>query len=317
MILVVAEHHNGQIKGSTLSCLTAAEAIKQPVHVLVVGDAVDSAVEHARAITGVEQVLYAQHACFAHPLAEDMAELLLQLVKQNQYSHVMMANTSLAKDCIPRAAALLDMGQVSDIIAIIDANTYKRPIYAGNAIATVKSIDDTQFVTVRASSFDKCQVGPEPVAQLQLVAFESTNQLTRWVSDELSQADRPELTDADIVISGGRGLKDQATFALLAEIADQLGAAMGASRAAVDAGLVPNELQVGQTGQVVAPQLYIAIGISGAIQHLAGMKDSKVIVAINNDPDAPIFQVADYGLVADLFSVLPELKQHLKRGLTC
>ncbi len=310
MILVIAEHQNGQLKPSTLSCVTAAKALADDVHVLVAGDQCHAVAEQAATIDGVKTVWLADDAAYQHPLAELIAPLLVDQVKTHSFSHVIMPATSWGKDVMPRAAALLDVGQVSDVIRVESPDTFKRPIYAGNAIATVKTVDAVKCITVRVSAFAKATMSQAPV-EIKAVAFAAPETTTQWVSDALSQSDRPELSDANIVISGGRGLKDKATFEQLALIADKLGAAMGASRAAVDAGLVANELQVGQTGQVVAPDLYIAVGISGAIQHLAGMKDSKVIVAINNDADAPIFQVADYGLVADLFTVLPELQQRL------
>ncbi|MDF1655847.1 MAG: FAD-binding protein [Coxiellaceae bacterium] len=310
MILVIAEHNNGELKPSTLNCVTAAKALADDIHVLVAGDQSAAIAEQCATINGVSAVWHCDHPVYQHQLAENLAPLIAEHVKAQQYSHVLMATSSLGKDTLPRAAALLDVGQVSDIIAIESADTFKRPIYAGNAIATVKSLDNIKCITVRVSAFDKASCD-QAAADIKSVEFAAVELKTEWLSDQLSNSDRPELSDANIVISGGRGLKDKQTFDVLAQIADKLGAAMGASRAAVDAGLVANELQVGQTGQVVAPDLYIAIGISGAIQHLAGMKDSKVIVAINSDADAPIFQVADYGLVADLFTVLPELQQRL------
>ncbi|MDF1796193.1 MAG: FAD-binding protein [Coxiellaceae bacterium] len=310
MILVIAEHNNKALKASTLNCVSAAKALADDIHVLVAGDQSTAVAEQCATINGVSAVWHCDNAAYQHPLAENLAPLIADLAKKHGFSHLVMASSSLGKDTLPRAAALLDVGQISDIIAIESPDTFKRPIYAGNAIATVKSLDAIKCITVRVSAFDKV-VCDQAAVEINSVEFSVLELKTEWVSDQLSNSGRPELSDASIVISGGRGLKDKQTFDVLAKIADKLGAAMGASRAAVDAGLVANELQVGQTGQVVAPDLYIAIGISGAIQHLAGMKDSKVIVAINSDADAPIFQVADYGLVADLFTVLPELQQRL------
>ncbi|MDF1759193.1 MAG: FAD-binding protein [Coxiellaceae bacterium] len=310
MILVIAEHNNTELKASTLNCVSAAKLLADDIHVLVAGDQCAAVAEQCATITGVSAVWHCDNSAYLHPLAETVAPLIAEHVKSQGYSHVVMAASSLGKDTMPRAAAILDVGQVSDIISIESADTFKRPIYAGNAIATVKSLDVIKCMTVRVSAFDKAACDQAAV-DIKVVEFTPEAVSTEWVNDQLSNSDRPELSDASIVISGGRGLKDKETFAQLAQIADKLGAAMGASRAAVDAGMVANELQVGQTGQIVAPDLYIAVGISGAIQHLAGMKDSKVIVAINSDADAPIFQVADYGLVADLFTVLPELQQRL------
>ena len=258
-------------------------------------------------IEGVSNVLVADNAAFAHQLAENTADLVLSLA--SDYSHIVASATTTGKNFMPRVAALLDVAQISEIIDVVDADTFKRPIYAGNAIATVKSLDTKKVITVRASSFDL--QNKQAAASITTINANLENQLSSFVSVEQTESERPELTAADVVISGGRGMQNGENFALLNGIADKLGAAIGASRAAVDAGFVPNDMQVGQTGKIVAPNLYIAVGISGAIQHLAGMKDSKVIVAINKDPDAPIFQVADYGLVADLFDVLPELETAL------
>jgi electron transfer flavoprotein alpha subunit len=258
-------------------------------------------------IDGVANVLVADNSVYEHQLAESMSDLVLSL--SDTYSHIVASATTTGKNFMPRVAALLDVAQISEIIAVVDADTFKRPIYAGNAIATVKSLDSKKVITVRASSFDL--QGEQSAAAITSIDTVSDSQLSSFVSVEQTESERPELTAATVVISGGRGMQNGENFALLNGIADKLGAAIGASRAAVDAGFVPNDMQVGQTGKIVAPNLYIAVGISGAIQHLAGMKDSKVIVAINKDPDAPIFQVADYGLVADLFEVLPQLESAL------
>lgn len=305
--LVIADHDNGALKPETNKTITAAVKIGLPVDVLVVGENVATMSEQVASIAGVGNVLVADNAVYAQQLAENMADLVLSLA--DDYSHLVASATTTGKNFMPRVAALLDVAQVSEIIDVIDADTFKRPIYAGNAIATVKSLDSKKVITVRASSFDLPSTqNPAAIKSVDTV-IEST--LSEFVSVEQTESERPELTAAPVVISGGRGMQNGENFALLNGIADKLGAAIGASRAAVDAGFVANDMQVGQTGKIVAPDLYIAVGISGAIQHLAGMKDSKVIVAINKDPDAPIFQVADYGLVADLFDVLPELEQAL------
>ena len=263
--------------------------------------------ESISSIEGVASVLVADNAAYAHQLAESITDLVMSLT--DGYSHIVASATTTGKNFMPRVAALLDVAQISEIIDVIDADTFKRPIYAGNAIATVKSLDAKKVITVRASSFDL--QGEQGAVSINTLDTVSDSQLSTFVSVEQTESERPELTAAEVVISGGRGMQNGENFALLNGIADKLGAAIGASRAAVDAGFVPNDMQVGQTGKIVAPNLYIAVGISGAIQHLAGMKDSKVIVAINKDPDAPIFQVADYGLVADLFDVLPQLENAL------
>ncbi len=305
--LVIAEHDKGVLKPETNKTITAAVKLGFEVDLLLAGENLAAMSEQAASIAGVSNVLIADDAAYAHQLAENLADLVLSLA--DNYSHIVASATTTGKNFMPRVAALLDVAQISEIIDVIDADTFKRPIYAGNAIATVKSLDSKKVITVRASSFD---VAPEqaPVA-VTSVAGKGSVGLSEFVSEEQTESERPELTAAPVVISGGRGMQNGENFALLNGIADKLGAAIGASRAAVDAGFVPNDMQVGQTGKIVAPDLYIAVGISGAIQHLAGMKDSKVIVAINKDPDAPIFQVADYGLVADLFDVLPELESAL------
>ncbi|KTF18207.1 electron transfer flavoprotein subunit alpha/FixB family protein [Pseudoalteromonas sp. H105] len=305
--LVIADHDNGQLKPETSKTINAAVKLGFAVDVLVQGADISAMANDVALIDGVSCVLVADSSAYAHQLAENTADLVLSLA--SDYSHIVASATTTGKNFMPRVAALLDVAQISEIIDVVDAETFKRPIYAGNAIATVKSLDTKKVITVRASSFDL--QSDQAAAPLTTIDANLENQLSNFVSVEQTESERPELTAADVVISGGRGMQNGENFALLNGIADKLGAAIGASRAAVDAGFVPNDMQVGQTGKIVAPNLYIAVGISGAIQHLAGMKDSKVIVAINKDPDAPIFQVADYGLVADLFDVLPELETAL------
>ena len=307
-ILVVAEHDNAALRPVTLSVVAAAQAIGGEFDVLVAGAGCASAAEEAARIGGVRKVLLADNAAYEHALAENLAALVADLAAG--YEHVLAAHTTTGKNFLPRVAALLDAQMVSDIVGVDAPDTFRRPIYAGNAIATVRSGDAKKVVSVRGTGFD-----PAPAdggsAAVEAVAAAHDAALSQFVSEEIAKSERPELTAASIVISGGRGMQSGDNFALLEGIADKLGAAIGASRAAVDAGFVPNDMQVGQTGKIVAPDLYIAVGISGAIQHLAGMKDSKVIVAINKDADAPIFQVADYGLVADLFQAVPELEAAL------
>ena len=305
--LVIAEHDKGVLKPETNKTITAAVKLGFDVDLLLAGENLSAMSEQAASIAGVSNVLIADDAAYANQLAENLADLVLSLA--DNYSHIVASATTTGKNFMPRVAALLDVAQISEIIDVIDADTFKRPIYAGNAIATVKSLDSKKVITVRASSFDVASE-QAPVSVTSVTGKGSVG-LSEFVSEEQTESERPELTAAPVVISGGRGMQNGENFALLNGIADKLGAAIGASRAAVDAGFVPNDMQVGQTGKIVAPDLYIAVGISGAIQHLAGMKDSKVIVAINKDPDAPIFQVADYGLVADLFDVLPELESAL------
>ncbi|GAA58980.1 electron transfer flavoprotein subunit alpha [Pseudoalteromonas sp. BSi20652] len=305
--LVIAEHDNGALKPETSKTINAAVKMGFPVDVLIAGNSLSAISSQVASIDGVANVLVADNSVYEHQLAESMTDLVLSL--SDTYSHIVASATTTGKNFMPRVAALLDVAQISEIIAVVDANTFKRPIYAGNAIATVKSLDSKKVITVRASSFDL--QGEQSVAAITSIDTVSDSQLSSFVSVEQTVSERPELTAATVVISGGRGMQNGENFALLNGIADKLGAAIGASRAAVDAGFVPNDMQVGQTGKIVAPNLYIAVGISGAIQHLAGMKDSKVIVAINKDPDASIFQVADYGLVADLFEVLPQLENAL------
>ena len=310
-ILVIADHDNTSLKPATLNAVSAAKALGTDIHILVAGSGAGGVADAAAKVAGVTKVLLADADAFAAQLAEDVAPLIVGLAPA--YSHVLVAATTFGKNVLPRAAALLDVQQISDITAVIDANTFERPIYAGNAIATVQSADAIKLATVRTTAFDAAEAegGSAPV---EAIATPAASGLSRFVKAELSKSERPELTAARIIISGGRGMQSGENFAMLEKIADKLGAAVGASRAAVDAGFVPNDYQVGQTGKVVAPDLYIAVGISGAIQHLAGMKDSKVIVAINKDEEAPIFQIADYGLVADLFQAVPELEAELSKG---
>jgi electron transfer flavoprotein alpha subunit len=307
--LVLLEYDAAGIKQPSRSAVAAALALGE-THVLVAGSGLDAAAAAAAKLAGVTKVLVADAPAFDHLLAEPVAALLVALAPN--YSHLLAATTAVGKNVMPRVAALLDVQPISDIADVVDADTFVRPIYAGNGMATVKSADAKKVITVRAASFDPVaaeggSASSEPATAPDLPA------VSRFVSAELSKSERPELTAARVVISGGRGMQNGDNFKLLEPIADKLGAAVGASRAAVDAGFVPNDYQVGQTGKIVAPELYVAVGISGAIQHLAGMKDSKVIVAINKDEEAPIFQVADYGLVADLFTALPELAAELER----
>ncbi len=309
-VLVIGEHDNAELKPATLHTVTAAKEVAgaEEIHVLIAGHGCDAVAQAAAAIPGVAKVLLADAPALEHRLAENLAPLLVDLAKA--YSHVLAPATTSGKNVMPRAAALLDVQQVSDISAIVSADTFVRPIYAGNAMATVKSGDPIKLITVRTTAFDAAPAEGGSAA-VEAVASGGDAGLAEYLGADLTESERPELTSARVVISGGRGMQSSENFAMLERIADKLGAAVGASRAAVDAGFVPNDYQVGQTGKVVAPELYIAVGISGAIQHLAGMKDSKVIVAINKDEDAPIFQVADYGLVADLFKAVPELEQAL------
>ncbi|WP_141441049.1 electron transfer flavoprotein subunit alpha/FixB family protein [Vreelandella titanicae] len=306
-ILVLADLHEGQLAGATAHIVAAAQAIGGDIDVLVAGEGVQAAAEAAAKLDGVSKVRVADNAVYAHQLAEPMGALLVELA--DGYTHVLASASTTGKNVLPRLAALKDVSQLSDVIAVDSADTFKRPIYAGNAIATVKSDDALKVITVRVTGFDA--VGTSGSATMEAVDVVVDNSQSSFVKEELAQSDRPELGGAKVVISGGRGMGNGENFKLLDGIADKLGAAIGASRAAVDAGFVPNDMQVGQTGKIVAPDLYIAVGISGAIQHLAGMKDSKVIVAINKDDEAPIFQVADYGLVGDLFEILPELESKL------
>ena len=306
-ILVLAEHHDGALAGATAHVVAAAKEIGGDIDVLVAGEGVSAIAESAAKLDGVSRVRVADHAVYAHQLAEPMGALLAELA--GDYSHVLAVGSTTGKNVLPRLAALKDVAQLSEIIAVESADTFKRPIYAGNAIATVQSDDALKVITVRATAFDA--VGESGSAAIEAVETVVDNAQSSFVGEQLAESDRPELGAAKVVVSGGRGMGSGENFKLLDGIADKLGAAIGASRAAVDAGFVPNDMQVGQTGKIVAPELYIAVGISGAIQHLAGMKDAKVIVAINKDEEAPIFQVADYGLVGDLFEALPEFESKL------
>lgn len=307
-VLVIADHDNNDLKESTLNTVTAATAFGGDIHILVAGSGCAGVAEAASKITGISKVLCADSSSLEHPLAEVLAPLIVGLA--GEYDQILVAATTTGKNFMPRVAALLDMAQISDIISVESEDTFKRPIYAGNAIATVQSSDAKKLITVRTTAFDAAVSGGES-AEIENIEPGENSETSSFVSAELSSSERPELTSAKIIISGGRGMGSGENFSLIESVADKLGAAIGASRAAVDAGYVPNDYQVGQTGKIVAPELYIAVGISGAIQHLAGMKDSKVIVAINKDEEAPIFQVADYGLVADLFDALPELDKEL------
>ena len=306
-ILVIAEHNNQQLKADTAKTLAAAVAIGGGIHLLVAGYQSADVAKEAATLTGVTKVLHVDAEVYQHQLAEDLASLVVSI--GTNYSHILAAATTQSKNFLPLVAALLDVAQLSDVIAVESADTFVRPIYAGNAIATVQSNDTIKALTVRGSAFNA--VGNTGIAEIETLSGLAGTGLSAFVGEELTKSARPELTAARVIISGGRGMQNGDNFKLLEGIADKLNAAIGASRAAVDAGFVPNDMQVGQTGKIVAPDLYIAVGISGAIQHLAGMNDSKVIVAINKDPEAPIFQVADYGLVADLFTVLPELEAKL------
>lgn len=307
-VLVIAEHDNQSLKPATLNTISAASKIGSDIQVLVAGKGCQTVADAAAKIESVAKVLVADHEAYEHFLAENVAALVVEVAAG--LTHVFAPATTTGKDFMPRVAALLDVNQISDVIKVESEDTFARPIYAGNAIATVKSDDAVKVITVRSTAFDPASAegGSASVEALDVVKDLG---LSKFVKDELAESDRPELTAASVVISGGRGMQNGENFELLYKVADKLGAAVGASRAAVDAGFVPNDMQVGQTGKVVAPDLYIAVGISGAIQHLAGMKDSKVIVAINKDEEAPIFQVADYGLVADLFDAVPELEKHI------
>jgi len=309
--LVVAEHDNSTLKPATLNAVAAAKEIAgQEVDILVAGKNSRAVAEAASAIAGARKVLLADDAAYDHGLAENLAPLLVKLA--SGYSHLLAPATTSGKNLMPRVAALLDVMQISDISAVVTPDTFVRPIYAGNALQTVQSNDPIKVITVRGTAFPPGEATGGS-ASIETVEPTGSTGLSEFVRAELSKSERPELTSARVIISGGRGMQSGDNFHLLEKVADKLGAAVGASRAAVDAGFVPNDYQVGQTGKIVAPELYIAVGISGAIQHLAGMKDSKVIVAINKDDEAPIFQIADYGLVGDLFKILPELEAELER----
>ena len=307
-ILVIADHNNEKILPATLNAVAAAGEIGGDISVLVAGSGCDAAANAAAEIAGVSAVLVADAGEYTYGLAENVAPLISGIA--SNYSHILAPATTYGKNIMPRVAALIDTVQISDIIKVVDAATFQRPIYAGNALATVSSNEAVKIITVRSTAFEPA-ASSGGTATIEAVPVTGEAGLSRFEKSELSKSERPELTSAGIVVSGGRGMQDGANFVMLEKVADKLGAAVGASRAAVDAGFVPNDYQVGQTGKVVAPDLYMAVGISGAIQHLAGMKDSKVIVAINKDDEAPIFQVADYGLVADLFDAVPELDKEL------
>ena len=303
-ILVIAEHNNSSLKPATLNSVTAAQAIGGDIDILVVGSDCQGAAEQAANVAGISKVLVADNAAHAHQLAENVAPLIAEVGAA--YSHVLATATTTAKNILPRAAALMDVQAISEISAVVSPDTFKRPIYAGNVIATVQSSDAIKVLTVRGTAFDAAAADGGS-AIIEAVTSAQDAGKSAFKAEEVAKSDRPELTAAKVVVSGGRGMGNGDNFSMIYSVADKLGAGVGASRAAVDAGFVPNDMQVGQTGKIVAPDLYVAVGISGAIQHLAGMKDSKVIVAINKDEEAPIFSVADYGLVADLFTALPEL----------
>ena len=306
--LVVAEHNNQELKPVTLNTVTAALALDQDVHILVAGNACSAVAEEAAKVAGIAKVLLVESDAYENFLAENIATLVSNI--SGDYDFILAPTSTNGKNVMPRVAALQDVSQISDISAIESSDTFQRPIYAGNCIATVKSNDSKKIITVRNTAFDAADAAS---GSAEIITLEEINDagISKFVKEEIAESDRPELTAADVIISGGRGMQNGDNFSILEGIADKLGAAIGASRAAVDSGFVPNDYQVGQTGKIVAPDLYIAVGISGAIQHLAGMKDSKVIVAINKDEDAPIFQVADYGLVADLFEAMPELESKI------
>ncbi len=308
-VLVIADHDNAALKGATFNTVTAAQELGN-VTILVAGSDCGAVADEAAKLTGINKVLVADDAQYTNPLAEVFAPLVIGMA--GDYTHILASATTFGKNLLPRVAALMDVQQISEITAIQDADIFERPIYAGNAIATVQSNDATKLITVRATAFEAAVAG-DNAADITAVDASENPRLSEFVNTELTKSDRPELTAARVIISGGRGMQGGEHFAMLEKVADILGAAVGASRAAVDSGFVSNDYQVGQTGKIVAPELYIAVGISGAIQHLAGMKDSKVIVAINKDEEAPIFQVADYGLVADLFKAVPELEVELEK----
>jgi electron transfer flavoprotein alpha subunit len=307
-ILVIAEHDNSILKGSTNSTIAAAKEISPDISVLVAGHSCSSVSSEVASLDGVSSVMLADSPTYENFLAEDLANLIVSV--SNDFEYILAPATTFGKNFLPRVSAMLDSQQISEITEVVSSDTFKRPIYAGSCIATVKTLESKKIISVRSTAFDGVLSGESEAPVTDVSSVDSLN-VSSFVKEDLAVSDRPELTAADIVVSGGRGMQSGDNFHLLDSIADKLGAAVGASRAAVDAGFVPNDYQVGQTGKIVAPDLYIAVGISGAIQHLAGMKDSKVIVAINKDEDAPIFQVADYGLVADLFEALPELDSKL------
>ena len=309
-ILIVAEHDNKDLKPSTLSCITAAKQIDTNIELLILGFNCDAVIQNASKISGLKKIKFINNEDFKHQIAEDLTQPIMNIVKDAKYTHVMSPSGTFGKNLLPRISALLDVQQISDITEVIDHETFERPIYAGNAMLKVKSTDKIKVVTVRGTCFEQALLDGN--VDVEEIKFATNNsEKVKFLKHELSESDRPELTSAKIVISGGRGMQNGDNFKLLEGIADKLGAAVGASRAAVDAGFVPNDWQVGQTGKIVAPDLYIAVGISGAIQHIAGIKDSKFIVAINKDEEAPIFNFSDYGLVGDLFEVLPKLEEKL------
>ena len=309
-ILIVAEHDNKDLKPSTLSCITAAKQIDTNIELLILGFNCDAVIQNASKISGLKKIKFINNEDFKHQIAEDLTQPIMNIVKDANYTHVMSPSGTFGKNLLPRISALLDVQQISDITKVIDHETFERPIYAGNAMLKVKSTDKIKVVTVRGTCFEQALLdGNVDVEEIEFTT--NNSEKVKFLKHELSESDRPELTSAKIVISGGRGMQNGDNFKLLEGIADKLGAAVGASRAAVDAGFVPNDWQVGQTGKIVAPDLYIAVGISGAIQHIAGIKDSKFIVAINKDEEAPIFNFSDYGLVGDLFEVLPKLEEKL------
>ena len=309
-ILIVAEHDNKDLKPSTLSCITAAKQIDTNIELLILGFNCDGVIQNASKISGLKKIKFIDNEDFKHQIAEDLTQPIMNIVKDAKYTHVMSPSGTFGKNLLPRISALLDVQQISDITEVIDHETFERPIYAGNAMLKVKSTDKIKVVTVRGTCFEQALLDGN--VDVEEIKFATNNsEKVKFLKHELSESDRPELTSAKIVISGGRGMQNGDNFKLLEGIADKLGAAVGASRAAVDAGFVPNDWQVGQTGKIVAPDLYIAVGISGAIQHIAGIKDSKFIVAINKDEEAPIFNFSDYGLVGDLFEVLPKLEEKL------
>ena len=303
-VLVLAEHDNAQLKGATFNAVSAATRIGAEVHVLVAGSGCGAVAEQAASVAGVGKVLLADATHYAHAGPENLAALIVS--RATGYSHIVAAATAVGKSTLPRVAALLDVAQLSDVVAVESPDTFVRPVYAGAGLATVQSLDAVKVMTVRTTGFDAA-AAKGGAAEIECIDAAADTGLSRFIGQELNQSSRPELTAARIVVSGGRGMGSAENFRLIEQLADRLNAAVGASRAAVDSGFMPNDYQVGQTGKIVAPEMYVAVGISGAIQHLAGMKDSKVIVAINKDPEAPIFQVADYGLVADLFQAVPEL----------
>ena len=307
--LVVAEHNNTELSAATLSVVEAAKKLGKDIDILVAGDSANAVLDQAKSVEGVSSVLSFNDSRFTNEIAEDLAECIISVAED--YSYFLASSSTTGKNNLPRAAALMDLQQISEVIEIIDDKTFKKPIYAGSCIATVESDQEKNVLTIRTTAFDKSALGSGNADVVEKTVPDTSSRKAQFVKNELTVSDRPELTSADIVISGGRGMQNAENFALLEGIATKLNAAVGASRAAVDSGFAPNDYQVGQTGKSVAPNLYIAVGISGAIQHLAGMKDSKTIVAINKDEEAPIFKVADYGLVADLFEALPELESKL------